>query len=413
MDLRRKNTRSCLSDGTLRSAVDNGVDRLPEVALHLQECAHCRQRLEQITDTATYVDGKLASLINNDVDEDSEAARLKLRRRIAQTGMSDSQNLGDSFMSTMWKYRAARGAVALLAIMLLTTAFVATPMRSLADDFLNRFEVEKFEAVTVQPDQFGEFQTDLLMRGITADVEVLMSAFESLAEIETTFDKEELENNVVKLDDVDAARDAFGAFKLPADLPEGYDGTPELMMSNGGSVTAVLDTQSVTTIIDELNLPIDSIPDPAEMPTMEFQVTVPATLVSRYSAGTDGHLAVIQMESPTLLTPEGLDMDALRDDVLSLPGLPEDFVSQVRAIDDWQSTLVIPVPEGAETRDITVDDQPGLLIEAGEFDGSQWGIDFEFQGDASVAMWNEDGVLYIVAGTMSGDDLLDVANSLR
>lgn len=415
MNLRRNNTESCLSDGTLRSAVDNGVDRLPEVELHLQACTRCRQRLETISDTATYVDGKLASLVNNDVDGDSEAARLKLRRRINAAGAQDYQNQGDSFVSNMWKYRAARGVVALMALMLIATAFVATPMRSLADDLFNRFEVEKFEAVTIQPDQFGEFQAELMLRAFTADHERVLGALDELAEVETTFDQDNLESNVVKLDDVDAARDAFGTFKLPADLPEGYDTAPELMMSNGGTMSAVLNTASVKTILEELDLEFDSIPDPADMPTMEFEVTVPSALVSYYGAGSDGHLALVQMESPTLTTPEGVDMNALRDDVLSLPGLPEDFVSQVRAIDDWQNTLIVPVPEGAETRDVTIDGAPGLLLEAGEFDGAAWGLDLDFdiEGDLSVVMWNEDGVLYIVAGTLNGDDLLDVAGSLR
>jgi hypothetical protein len=54
-----------------------------------------------------------------------------------------------------------------------------------------------------------------------------------------------------------------------------------------------------------------------------------------------------------------------------------------------------------------------LLLEAGEFDGSDWGIEFELEGDASVVMWHDDGNLYVVAGSVSGSDLLDVANSLN
>jgi hypothetical protein len=119
------------------------------------------------------------------------------------------------------------------------------------------------------------------------------------------------------------------------------------------------------------------------------------------------------MESPTLTTPDSLDMNALREDILMLPGLPTDLVAQLRSIENWESTLVIPVPEGAVTSDVSIDGEPGLLLEAGEFDGSDWGIEFELEGDASVVMWHDDGNLYVVAGSVSGSDLLDVANSLN
>ena len=411
--LRRGTQEACFSDGTLRSAVDNGVDRMPGAASHLSACESCRQRLDEFTRDADLVAQQMQMLRGDDDPADISVARRKLRNRMVEAGSRNSSVQGESIMSSMWKYRAARGALAMLALVLLTTAFIATPMRSLADDLLNRFRVEKFEAITIQMDQFGEFQADMMLRAFTSDHQVVLSAMEELVEIESTFDHDNPENELLTLDDENAVTDAFGSFKSARSLPSGFDSEPQFMMSNGGSVTATVDTASMNMIVEELRLPIYSIPDASDMPAMTFEVDIPETLVTYYSSSEGGHLAVVQMESPTLYTPDGLNMDALREEILMLPGLPTDFVSQLRSIEDWQQTLVIPVPEGAETRDVTIDGQAGLLIEAGEFDGNDWGFGFELDSDASVVMWNDGGILYIVAGTVSGSDILNVAGSLR
>lgn len=367
--------------------------------------------MEAISKTAAYADGKLAVLFNNDVDDNSTAARRKLRNRMAEEADRDLQ--GESFMSSMWKFRAARAGVAMLALVLITTAFIATPMRSMANDWFNRMQVEQFEAIVVQPEEFTEFQTELLLRGITADHQALMGAMKGLAEFETSIDESDLKSHVTMFDSVDDARAAYGEFKLPSNLPAGFTQVPTFMMTDSVSATATLDTASVHTIVDELGLTFDSLPSAADAPQMAFTIDVPSGLLTHYGAGIDQHLAIVQMPSPTLTTPESLDMDAFRDDVLALPGLPETFVDQVSAIEDWQNTLIVPVPEGASHRDVTVGGNAGLLLEAGEFDGKEWGMDFGLEGDVSVVMWNDDGILYIVAGSLNGDDLLEVAGSLR
>lgn len=415
MNLRRIQDRMCLSDGDLRRVVDCGIDESSSQQSHLNMCARCRDRLHEMHITARFADRRLAMLAGDDTVTDLGRARVKLQHKMSLEVEERSalQARGETFMSSMWSHRVARGAVAMLAIMVLTTAFVATPMRSLADNLFNRFEVERFEAITIQPEAFTEFGLDLAIRAFTADQERIMLAAENLYEIETTFDQEDVERNAVKLDSIDDARAAYGEFKLPATLPDGYDTAPEFLVTNAGSATVTVDTAAVHVIIDELRLPIDSVPSATDMPYMVFQADVPAALVTHYGSGLDGHLAVIQMESPTITTPDGLDMDALREDVLSMPGLPEDFVAQLRAIDDWQKTLVVPVPAGAETREVTINGQGGLLVEAGAFDASEWGIDFTFDGEASVVMWNDGGTLFIVAGTLDGDTVMDVANSVR
>lgn len=412
MNLGRRLNRNCLSDGELRSAVDNGVDGPPELGLHLRSCARCRQRMEEIAGNARFADLRLKVLDAGDTPVDLNRAQQQIRREVALSSPPMRATQGESFVSTMWRFRAARGAVAMLALILLTTAFVVTPMRSLADDLFNRFRVEKFEAITVNAGQFTEFSSNMLLQAMSADTERLMTSLEGLAQVESTFDQDNPQSNVVDFGSMQEAQAAFGDFKTPGNLPSEFSAEPEIKMTQAGSITATVDTAAANAIVDELGLPIYSLPDASDEPQMVFEVNLPQALIMDYKAGDNGHVAVVQLESPTLTTPESIDMNALREEVLMLPGLPTDLVAQLRSIDDWQNTLIIPVPEGAETSDVTVNGEPGLLIEAGEFDGSQWGMDIQFEGDASVVMWHDGDKLYVVAGTVSGSDLMDVAGSL-
>jgi anti-sigma factor RsiW len=72
-------------------------------------------------------------------------------------------------------------------------------------------------------------------------------------------------------------------------------------------------------------------------------------------------------------------------------------VAQLRAIDDWENTLIIPIPEGAESDDVTVNGEPGLLIE---------------HDLGTAVLWEEDGILYAVVGQVSADEVQDIADSM-
>lgn len=412
--LRRWRNQSCPDDGSLRNAVANGVDRDPEITEHLRACERCRWRFELISRDASMADQKLEVLGHDEVNPDVRLAYQKLRGRVSNGGTRESAPHGsEKLMDRIWNQRALRGAAALTALVVLMAAFALTPMRSLADSLFNRFEVEEFRAVTIRPDDFGAFQVELLMRGLGSDMERVFAAMENLAEIETSFDTDDPRHGAQEFSSAADAAAVYGVFREPGNVPSGFEQSPRYLVSEPGWVRLNANTESVNIILEELRFDFASVPNAADLPIMTFEVNIPQAVVTWYEAGEEHHLAIVQMQSPTITTPEGVDMNALRNDVLSLPGLPVDFVNQMRAIDDWQRTLIVPVPEGARTSDVMVDGQPALLIEAGEVDGSSWGVDIALEGDLSIVMWEDDGVLYLVAGTLNRNDVLDVARSLR
>lgn len=303
-------------------------------------------------------------------------------------------------MTTILGRRSGRLAAGIAAALAVVMLFTVTPMGSVAQDFLDRFRVQKFAAITIEQDAFDEFAGGMMLRLATSDTDVLQSSMMDLGEFETTFNEEDPYANVQEFDSIDEAQAAYGDIRVPGGSVDGYSESPSIYLSEAGSATAEVNTAEVQAIIDELNMPIYSIPNASQYPTMTFQMDIPQAVVLDYEGSdSESHLVVAQMASPVLNTPEGLDMNALREDLLAVPGLPPDFVGQLRAIDDWQNTLVVPVPEGASSEDVTVDGEPGLLITMDDDSGA-------------VVLWEDDGQLYVVAGSESGDTVLDLASSL-
>ena len=299
-----------------------------------------------------------------------------------------------------WNRRGMRLATGFAGVFALLMVLTISPMGSFAGDVLDRFRVQKFAAITIEMDDFQDFQGDLLLRLFTADPEALEGSVMNLADYTTTFDEDDPMGNAQEFESEADARAAFGDFATAGSVPDGFEATPHYFVSGAGSVTVTVQTAEAQALIDELNLPIFSLPDASAQPEMNFTMDLPPALIQHFEGATEeDNIVIAQLESPTLITPDGLDMNALREDLLALPGLPPDFVAQLRSIDDWESTLVIPVPEGFSSEDVTINGEPGLLITSDDEKGS-------------VALWEDDGTLFIVGGTESGDSITSIANSL-
>jgi hypothetical protein len=92
-------------------------------------------------------------------------------------------------------------------------------------------------------------------------------------------------------------------------------------------------------------------------------------------------------------------LDELRDFLLSLPGLPQTTVSQLRQIKNWNDTLPIPV---------LID---RVNWQQTDFNGNQGLLLNDNSGVGSAAIWHAGGHLYGLAGSLKASDLTRVARS--
>jgi hypothetical protein len=388
-------TGRCPDDSELRAHLD-GEAGDGSLVSHVGACASCRWRFGALEREAVIAADLLSQLEpKNDAMNASAALATWRMRQNAGTG----EERGFDLMR-LWNRRGPRLATAVAGVFALLMVVVISPMGSVAGDILDRFRVENFAAITIEMDDFQEFQAGMFVRLMTADQEDLADSVMNLGDYTTTFNEDDPLANVQEFASADEARAAFGEFDTTDEVPDGYAQTPVYYVSDAGSVTVTINNAEAQAIIDELNLPIYALPDAAAYPTLDFVVEVPPALVQDFQGPTEeDHIVVAQLASPTLITPDGIDMDELREELLRLPGLPPDFVAQLRSIDDWRTTLVVPVPEGHSSEDVTINGEPGLLITSDD-------------GEGAVALWEHDGILFIVGGTESGDIISDVADSL-
>ena len=114
-------------------------------------------------------------------------------------------------------------------------------------------------------------------------------------------------------------------------------------------------------------------------------------------------LSLLQMASPTITAPPGVDLQRIGQAYLELAGMEAEDAARFSQNIDWSTTLVLPLPTGqSEYTEVSVDGVTGTLIRGtGEGYGSY------------VLLWVSDGFVYALSGNGGTSDALAIANSLK
>lgn len=386
--------RGCPSDGQLRALLD--ASESDSGWAHPGTCPRCTHRLAELRHVASITRTLLGHIDPTIVvNEDESFRRLRPRLTAASSGATVFQaDTGGSWMSELFARRAVRASSAAVAAVAMVVVLALSPMRTVADDFLNQFRVQKFAAVTIPMDLIEPFNSGILQTLSEDDKAAMKERFDALGTFETTFNMEDLPQPGT-LEDAQAT---YGDFVSPDadDLPDGFDDAPSVYVTEAGNASYALNLAQARGIIDDMNLPIYALDD-IDATTLDFEVNVPQAVVLEYKNASGERVLVGQMASPELSFPDELDMNQLREEILRFPGLPTDLVAQLSAIDDWENTLIIPIPQGAESDDVTINGEPGLLIE---------------HDLGAAILWEDDGILYAVVGQVSSDAMQDIADSM-
>ena len=371
----------CGDRGQLRAYIDGELpESLLKVERHLVSCPACRAQLDQVRGTAEWVAEQTAvlepSLVMND---DSAALALsRWKERKATMTINTEKRTLMQFVSRWWR-PATIGVAAALCL-----GFVISPPgRSMAADFLSVFRVQKVTTVVVSPSDVPNIP------GLSD-----LSAFGSLQMPQRV--------NTQPVDRVDEASQKVGfPVRLPTVLPSDFAGSaPKLMVQEEINLSYTFDLTKTKKALESAGLV--GIQLPAGLDGATVQGTIPPSAIATYGGG-EKALIVGQAKSPVLELPPGVDFDSLRLQFLQAYGkYSPQLASQLLSIQDWKSTLVIPVPKEGVRKEVSVDGVQGALIESPPG-----------QRQDSVVMWQKDGIVYGVAGGYSGAELLKVANSLR
>jgi anti-sigma factor RsiW len=384
-----------LSD--LRCALDD-APTAERVTAHAAGCPRCTALLAEVRADAA-VAAVALRLLPAPATVDAASAYRRFNTRVRNEGLTKTldshQGWTGGVMQRFWSSRGARSLTGVAAVFVLMMALALSPARGLANGVLDQFRVQKFAAITIPMDTLDQFKAGT-QNMPDSEKQALQDEFGKLGTFETTLNMQ----SAHEVGSVDAASAAYGNLDVPSKLPNGFDAAPDAYVSDAGTATYTLNVGEADALVKRLGLPIYALPNAAQYPTLTFSVDVPQTAVLDYQNADGKHLLVGQMESPTLNIPEGIDMNALREQILQLPGLPTDLVAQLRQVKDWQHTLIIPVPSGASSSDVTMNGEPALLIEGNN-------------GEGSAVVWQKGGVLYVVAGQVDRDAVMATADALQ
>jgi hypothetical protein len=110
---------------------------------------------------------------------------------------------------------------------------------------------------------------------------------------------------------------------------------------------------------------------------------------------------VVAQGRPPIVQSDGVTVEQLQAYLLQQPGISPQLAAQIRAIKDPSSTLPVPIPvDMATSKKVTVQGVDGIFV------GDSTGL-------GSAVIWQKDGIVYGVAGTLTEQQVLAVANSLH
>jgi hypothetical protein len=110
---------------------------------------------------------------------------------------------------------------------------------------------------------------------------------------------------------------------------------------------------------------------------------------------------IVAQGKPPVVQSDGVTVEQLQSYLLAQPGISPQLAAQIRAIKDPSSTLPVPIPvDMATSKKVTVQGVEGIFV------GDSTGL-------GSAVIWQKDGIVYGVAGTLTEQQVLAVANSLR
>jgi hypothetical protein len=302
-------------------------------------------------------------------------------------------------VSILKKYRS-RIIPAALIISILALSFAFPQVRVIANSFLGIFRVEQ---VTVLPVDLSQMEAnwgssgDQIGRLLASQLTVVKGG-----ESQTAGSIEE------------AASLAGFSLRLPAELPA----PDKLMVDPPAEAIYQINLARERELLEMLGQDPRLLPDHVDGQNVSAQIftSVSAHYGSCEKAAfgpaeptrtdAEGCLMLVQMPSPVVNAPQGLDLDGLAVAFLKAAGMPEREAEAFSQRVDWATTLVIPVPSQSKSRDVQVDGVQGVLIEPSYRTNYNKNSPF-------VLIWVKDGILYGLSGTNTPSLALELANSMR
>lgn len=379
----------CAGDGILRAFVDGELPAAEAEPLnqHLRVCETCRTRAGQTSNQAREVRAVINVLDDpKRMGADPELAYHAFRAEFGSRLERSAKWRDRLQMSTK---RPVWGGVAVAAALIVLLSFA--PARTWGQKFLQMLRVQKVTVVPVDlPDISSgapEDSTSRLLAQFLSDNVVVTMKPATPVNVASTAQASATAGFAVKTLDV--------------------LGSPsQVSVAGPGAFHMTLDVEKIRALLEAAGRSDIQVPNSVAGSTVA--VYVPKSVRLSYGncaySGTDC-VRVLEVPSPTVSVPPGMDMTALAEAALQITGMSAGDAHAFAQSVDWSSTLVIPVPERQSTvQPVSIDGVTGTLIQVPVTAKSPSHYDL---------LWVKDGVVFSVAGRGDASGAISAANALK
>jgi hypothetical protein len=354
------------NDGTLRRLVDEPAGVADADRRHVAGCPVCLAGLAAAQEDAAAAAAALA--VPSDVDVDAGWRRLS--GAISAEGRSRATAAAPG---RRWRGRLRSPVLAAVgAVLLLTGAGVAA-----AADWLQIFRAEQIAPVTAP-------ERDLVRLPELADI----------GDVELT---EPIDIHPVA--DADVAKQASGlAAPLVRELPRGVTGDPTYYVGKRASAVFTFSAEKTARTLEAAGETLPPPPPGLDGSRFRFVAGPGLAAVWPEARGVPA-LLVARAVAPTAYS-SGIPLKTARDYLLSLPGLPENVVQQLRGLSADGPTLpLFMATEELQSSTADVGGVPATVFTSRS-------------STMSCVVWVKDGTVNAVAGSLHADEVLSVARGL-
>ena len=366
-----------LADGVLRRLYDDPLTITDRARAHLRDCARCRTRQAEMADTARTMTA-LFDLPAARPDTARAFARARLHLGPARGGASLASRVAMGLDPRLVQRRfAAMMGAAVTAVLVMVLAF--TPAGSFAQSFFTIFQAQRFAVVPLS-------MSDL-------------SALPNLSDY-GTMESPRSRDTLTAANLSQAASLAHETIlvpgTLPADVPSAvtYTVMPASMASFTFSAAKARESAARAGKL----LP----PMPSSLDGSTLRVTIGPVVAAVYRQGGSGIPALIVAQAPVpQVISSGASEQTILTYLLAQPGIPPSLAASIRAIGNPATTLPIPIPaDFAHGESVQVHGVSGVAI------GDNTGL-------GSAVVWRAGGLVHVVGGTLSQDEVVAIANDLH
>lgn len=320
-----------------------------------------------------------------------QSARAHLNQKIAE---KEQHMLHKLFRP---KYRPVWAALAVIVVLAVSLSF--PQVRAVATSFLGLFRVERIEAV----------QVGISLDDFSTEMESQFVALDNLLADQIVVDESGEPLEVADFAEAEALA-GFSA-RVPAQLA---GEARKIVFQPATSLRFTIDRGQWQELLEGMGYG-DDFQIPAAADGAEVKFNLPNMITTGFgdcevnqgsemqAAGLPRNCVVLlQSQQPTIEAPPGLDISQAGQVMLQILGMSPEEAEAFSQRVDWATTLVVPVPQGADYRNVTVDGADGVLLEDSYGGNSQFTL-----------LWVKDGMFYALSGNSTGVSPLQIANSLQ